>query len=156
MYKKILVAHNGSTESHAALCECIHLSPSAEAEIHLLVVVDPPPYLLVGEYAAAAVLNVEEELNAEKEKMEGELLRGRDLLEEAGLQVRTHLEIGDPVTVIAELVDKLGIELVIVGHSRHKPLALRWWRGSKDTLLVEKIRCSLLVASDPNATPASL
>jgi nucleotide-binding universal stress UspA family protein len=46
------------------------------------------------------------------------------------------------------LVEKLGIELVIVGHSRHKPLALRWWRGSVDALLVERVRCNLLVAAD--------
>jgi nucleotide-binding universal stress UspA family protein len=151
MYQKVLVAYNGSAESQVALRECMRLAPSAQAEVHLLVVVDPPPYLLVGEYAAAAVLNVEEELAAEKEKMRSELNHGYKLLTDSGLNVRTHLEIGDPVMVIAELVDKLGIELVIVGHSRHKPLALRWWRGSKDALLVEKIRCSLLVASDPNA-----
>ncbi len=151
MYNKILIAYNGNEESHAALRECIQLSPPQQAIVHLLVVVDPPPYLLVGEYAAAAVLNVEEELAAEKEKMEAELLRGEAMLTEAGLNVQKHLEIGDPVTVITELVDRLEIELVIVGHSRHKPLALRWWRGSKDALLVEKIRCSLLVASDPHA-----
>lgn len=150
MYNNILVAYNGSAESHAALRECIRLSPPAQATVHLLVVVDPPPYLLVGEYAAAAVLNVEEELAVEKEKMEAELARGKALLTDAGLSVQTHLEIGDPVTVITELVERLGVELVIVGHSRHLPLALRWWRGSKDALLVEKIRCSLLVASDPN------
>jgi len=151
MYNNILVAYNGSEESHAALRECVQLSPPEQAQIHLLVVVDPPPYLLVGEYAAAAVLNVEEELAAEKKKMEGELVRGQSMLAEAGLNVHTHLEIGDPVTVITELVNRLAIDLVIVGHSRHKPLALRWWRGSKDAVLVEKIRCSLLVASDPNA-----
>lgn len=155
MYQNILVAYNGSSESQAALRECIRLAPSSSAQVHLLVVVDPPPYLLVGEYAAAAVLNVEEELTAEKEKMEHELERGRALLAEAGLTVYPHLEIGDPVSVIAELVDKLNIELVIVGHSRHLPLALRWWRGSKDALLVEKIRCSLLVASDPDSTASA-
>ena len=154
MYNNILVAYNGSEESHAALLECIRLSPPATTQVHLLVVVDPPPYLLVGEYAAAALLNVEEELAAEKKKMEAELARGQVMLTEAGLSVRTHLEIGDPVAVITDLVERLGIELVIVGHSRHKPLALRWWRGSKDVVLVEKIRCSLLVASAPNAPQA--
>lgn len=155
MYRKILVAYNGSVESQAALRECMRLGPSPHEEIHLLVVVDPPPYLLVGEYAAAAVLNVEEELQAAKEKMQADLDHGYQLLNEAGLNVHRHLEIGDPVSVIADLVDKLDIELVIVGHSSHKPMALRWWRGSKDALLVEKIRCSLLVASDPRVTSPS-
>jgi nucleotide-binding universal stress UspA family protein len=148
MYRKILVAYNGTSESRSALQECIRLAPGPSAEIHLLIVVNVPSYLLVGEYAAAAVLTAEEELIAEKQKMELELSRSHSLLADAGLNVKKHLEVGEPAVVIGELVDKLAIELVIVGHSRHKPLALRWWRGSMDALLVEKIRCSLLVAAD--------
>jgi nucleotide-binding universal stress UspA family protein len=149
MYRKILVAYNGTAESRSAIQECIRLTPGSSAEVHLLVVVNPPPSLLVGEYAAAAIINVEEELIAEKQKMERELATGKNLLVSAGLSVKTHLEVGEPVHIIKELVDSLAIELVIVGHSRHKPLALRWWRGSIDAVLVEKIRCSLLVAADP-------
>lgn len=148
MYKKILVAYNGSAESRYALNECIRLAPGAETEIHLVVVVTPPPYLLVGEYAAAAVLTVEEGMEAERRKMQEEIFAGHAVLSSAGLDVMDHLEIGEPVEVIAALAGKLGIDLVIVGHSRQKPWALRWWRGSMDALLVEKLRCSLLVAGD--------
>lgn len=146
MYSKILIAYNGSPESRSALHECIRLAPSPSAQIHLVVVVTPPPYLLVGEYAAAAVLSVEEGLAAEKQKMEKEIAAGAALLSEAGLQVRSHLEVGEPADVIQDLVERLGIELVIVGHASHKPFALRWWRGSVDAVLVEKVRCSVLVA----------
>jgi len=149
MYRKILVAYNGTPESQLALNECIRLAPGPEAEIHLVVVVTPPPYLLVGEYAAAAVLSVEEGLAVERNKMAQELTTGHDLLAGAGLQVIDHLEIGEPVDVIEELSRNLGVELVIVGHSRSKPYALRWWRGSLDAVLVGKIRCSLLIAADP-------
>jgi nucleotide-binding universal stress UspA family protein len=148
MYKKILVAYNGTPESRLALQECIRLAPGPSSQIHLLAVVIPPPYLLVGEYAAAAVLSMEEGLDTEKEKMRQELAEGRALFQKAGLSVATHIEIGEPANVIQELVESLGIDLVIVGHSRHKPLALRWWRGSMDALLIEKIRCSILVAAD--------
>ncbi len=149
MYKKILVAYNGTPESRLALQECVRLAPDASSQIHLLAVVIPPPYLLVGEYAAAAVLSMEEGLNAEKEAMQQELQEGCAMFHNAGLTVTTHIEIGEPANVIQELVEKLNIDLVIVGHSRHKPLALRWWRGSMDTLLIEKIRCSILIAADP-------
>jgi nucleotide-binding universal stress UspA family protein len=101
----------------------------------------------VGEFAAAAVLSVEEGLTVEKEKMEKELEAGAAMLTAAGLNVVPHLEVGEPVSVIEELAHDLQVDLVIVGHSRQKPVALRWWRGSTDTLLVEKLRCSLLVAS---------
>ena len=149
MYQRILVAYNGTPESHVALQECLKLAPSASAEVHLLAVVSPPPYLLVGEFAAAAVLSVEEGLAAEREKMATELDKGATLLRAGGLQVTPHLEVGEPVSVIEELAAELQVELVIVGHSRTKPMALRWWRGTTDTLLVEKLRCSLLVASEP-------
>ena len=149
MYQNILVAYNGTPESRIALQECLRLAPSPQTNVHLLVVVSPPPYLLVGEFAAAAVLSVEEGLASEKEKMEKEPEAGATLLTDGGLNVTRHLEIGEPVSVIEELAHQLHVELVIVGHSRQKPLALRWWRGSTDTLLVEKLRCSLLVASGP-------
>jgi nucleotide-binding universal stress UspA family protein len=142
MYRKILVAYNGSPESQSALHACIHLNPGESAQVHLLVVMPPPTYLVMGEYVSEAVLN------ADRDELEQELGRGHALLERAGLKVTDHFEIGEPVDVIKALVDKLGIELVIVGHSRHKPLALRWWRGSVDALLVEKVRCNVLVAAD--------
>jgi nucleotide-binding universal stress UspA family protein len=149
MYRKILIAYNGTPESRFALHECVRLAPGPETEIHLVVVVTPPPYLLVGEYAAAAVLTVEEGLATEKAKMAVEIEAGRALLADAGLFVITHLKVGEPVEVIPHLANSLGVDLAIVGHSRQKPWALRWWRGSMDTVLVEKMRCSLLVAADP-------
>jgi len=147
MYRKILVAYNGTPESRLALQECIQLAPGPAAEVHLLAVVTPTPIVLAGEFVAA-VPTMDEEL-AEKDAMAQVLQAGRKMLSEAGLSVSPHLEVGEPVNVIADLVERHGIELVIVGHSRHKPFALRWWRGSVDALLVEKIRCSILVAADP-------
>jgi nucleotide-binding universal stress UspA family protein len=150
MYRKILIAYNGSAESRSALQECVRLSPGAATEIHLLVVINPPQSAVIGEYAMVPMLGLEEDLLAEKSRMESELQTGLAYLNQAGLAVQSHLEIGEPVPVIAELVGELGIDLVIVGHSRHQSLAMRWWRGAKDALLVEKIRCSLLVACDPD------
>lgn len=147
MYSKILVAYNGTPESRLALQECIRLTPGPAAQIHLLAVVTPTPIVLAGEFVAA-MPTIDEEL-AEKEAMAQVLEAGRKLLADAGLSVSKHLEIGEPVNVIADLVNKLAIELVIVGHSRHKPFAMRWWRGSMDAVLVDKVRCSVLVAAEP-------
>lgn len=149
MYRKILVAYNGTPESKSALQECVRLAPGPSAEIHLLVVVNPPQSVVIGEYAMVSMVGIEDDLAAEKKKMEQELENGLAYLQQSGLNVQKHLEIGEPVPTITHLIDTLGIELVIVGHSRLQSLAMRWWRGSTDTLLVEKIRCSLLVANDP-------
>jgi nucleotide-binding universal stress UspA family protein len=145
MYTKVLVAYNGTPESRVALKECIRLAPGKQAEIHLLAVITPMPIVIAAEFAAA-VPTVEEE-QAEQRAMQQVLESGRAMLTEAGLNVIPHLEVGEPANVIASLVDKLGIELVIVGHSRHKSFAMRWWRGAMDAVLVEKVKCSVLVAA---------
>jgi hypothetical protein len=44
-------------------------------------------------------------------------------------------------------VTELGIELLILGHPRSRSFAMRWWRGSVDAVLIERVRCSILVAS---------
>lgn len=147
MYSKILIAYNGTPESRYALEECIRLAPGPEARIHLLAVATPMPIVLAGEFVAAVPTVDEEE--AERKAMSEVLASGRQLLADAGLQVVTHLEVGEPVNVVADMVERFQIELVIVGHSRHKPLALRWWRGSTDAVLIEKLRCSMLIAAAP-------
>jgi nucleotide-binding universal stress UspA family protein len=72
---------------------------------------------------------------------------GYEQLEKAGITATKHLEIGEPVEVIERLAKDLDINLVIVGHSKKKSRTLRWWAGTKDAKLTEKIQCSLLIAS---------
>ncbi len=145
MYRKILVAYNGTPESRGALQECIRLEPDAATEIHLLAVVTPMPIVIAAEFAAA-VPTIEEE-EAEQRTMKQVLESGRLMLADAGLRVIPHLEVGEPANIIAGMVQKLGIELVIVGHSRHKSFAMRWWRGAMDAVLVEKVHCAVMVAA---------
>ena len=142
MFKKILVAYNGTPESRSALHECIQIAPTSSAEIHLLAVFQLSTHGMAGGYAP------EVECIAKTQTMKEELAAGRALIAAAGLNVVTHLKMGEPVDVIGALADGLGIDLVIVGHSRQKSFASRWWRGSMDALLVERVKCSILVAAN--------
>jgi nucleotide-binding universal stress UspA family protein len=80
--------------------------------------------------------------------MEGDLKEAANRLTERGFSVTTHLEDGEPVDVITKLCERLGVDLLIVGHRRSKKFAFRWWRGSIDSMLIERVRCSILVAGD--------
>jgi len=142
MFQKILVAYNESRESRAALQACIRLGAGAQAEVHLVGIMNVGTYLMAGEHVCEAMLA------AEKGKIDSEVNANHAILAAAGLSVTDHVCAGEPVAVIADLVEKLGIELVIVGHARTKPLAMRWWRGSADSLLAEKIGCHVLLAAD--------
>lgn len=144
MYQRILVAFDGSPESRVAVDECSHLMTVSGREIHLVCVLhDPSPYLLAGEFVPEPALAID------RSRMESDLNQAAAMLTERGFSVTTHLQDGEPVDVISRLVESLRIDLVIVGHRRTKKLALRWWRGSVDSLLIDRVRCSILVAGDP-------
>jgi nucleotide-binding universal stress UspA family protein len=146
MYRKILVAYNGTPESRSALDEVMRLVSDASVEVHLAGVVHyPSAYLLAGEYVPEVALA------DEREHMEADLKDAHALLAGKGLNVREHLVVGEPVDVITKLVGELGIDLLILGHPRSKSFAMRWWRGSVDAVLIERVRCSILVAADAKA-----
>jgi len=143
MYQRILVAFDGSPESRLAVDECSHLTQISGREIHLVCVLhDPSPYLLAGEFVPEPALAVD------RTRMDADLKEAADKLTERGFSVTTHLEDGEPVDVIVQMVNSLKIDLLILGHRRSKKFALRWWRGSVDSLLIERVRCSILIAGD--------
>jgi nucleotide-binding universal stress UspA family protein len=143
MYRKILVAFDGSPESRVAVDECAHLITVSGREIHLACVVhDPSPYLLAGEFVPEPALAVD------RSRMEADLKEAAGRLIERGFSVTTHLEDGEPVEVISKLCQSLGIDLLIVGHRRSKKFAFRWWRGSIDSMLIERVRCTIMIAGD--------
>ena len=110
MYRRILVAFDGSPESRLAVDECAHLITVSGREIHLACVVhDPSPYLLAGEFVPEPALAVD------RSRMEADLKEAAGRLIERGFSVTTHLEDGEPVEVISKLCQSLGIDLLIVG-----------------------------------------
>ena len=148
MYRKILVAFDGSPESRLAVDECAHLITVSGREIHLACVVhDPSPYLLAGEFVPEPALAID------RSRMEADLKEAAARLTERGFSVTTHLEDGEPVEVISRMCQTLAIDLLIVGHRRSKKFAFRWWRGSVDSMLIDRVRCSILIAGDTTPPP---
>ncbi|MEP7205885.1 MAG: universal stress protein [Casimicrobiaceae bacterium] len=144
-YNKILVAYNGARESRAAVEEAARLAAEPGVELHIAAVMNTAAYLVAGEYVP------EMTLAAGREELEGDLKSVEASLVARKLDVRAHFVVGEPVDVIARLSESLGIDLLILGHSRSKSFAMRWWRGSVDTMLIERVRCSILVAADVKA-----
>lgn len=141
-YRKIMVAYNGAAESRAALEEAAGFGGDPEVEIHVAAVMNTAAYLVAGEYLP------EMTLAAGRDELQADVKDAEAKLAARGLKVQSHFVIGEPVDVIARLVETLGIDLLILGHSRAKSFAMRWWRGSVDTMLIERVRCSILIAAD--------
>ena len=151
MYRKLLVSYKGTETSRSVLDECIRLAPGPSAEIHLLLVIEPDPPILVGEHAECWMVTHEDVL-ADRKSIMNALSEAHALLRDAGLNVISHLEVGEPVSVIAEMAHKLGIDLVIVGRSGHKS---PWWSRTKNDWLIEKVGSTCLIASDALLSRAS-
>jgi nucleotide-binding universal stress UspA family protein len=150
MYKRILLAYNGTQEGRTALTECADVASFSTAEMHLLAVTSPPPMLFVEGFEGI----VPDPGNAEEGKrMEKVLAEGIAELKDRGFEVTGHLATGEPVDEICRVASELGCDLIVVGHEQKRSFLGRWWRGSVSATLLDHAPCSILIAMTP-AGPA--
>lgn len=139
MYKKVLLAYDGSLEGAVALREGAILAKRCGAEVFLLSVVPHLAGLQVAEGVHGGV--VAHELDRYREV----LARGVDRLQKLGFKPVSKLAVGDPARVIGEFAKEVGADLVVVGH-RKRSLLERWWSGDAGGYISDHIGCSLLIA----------
>lgn len=139
MYKRVLVAYDGSREGRSALREGALLARGLDAELYILAVVAETPGMRVAEGAHAGVMAHQDEAY-------------RSLLEEAvnglarfGMKVKGKLVRGEPAQEIGAYARQIKADLVVVGH-RKQNLLQRWWSGPNGAYLSDYINCSLLIA----------
>jgi nucleotide-binding universal stress UspA family protein len=139
MYKKVLLAYDGSLEGAIALREGAILAKRSGAEVFLLSVVPHLAGLQVAEGVHGGV--VAHELDRYREVLE----RGVDRLSKLGFRPASKLAVGDPARVIGEYAREIAADLVVVGH-RKRNLLERWWSGDAGGYISDHISCSLLIA----------
>jgi nucleotide-binding universal stress UspA family protein len=146
MYKRILLAYNGTHEGRTALFECTDVASFEAAETHLLAVAIPPPLMFVEGFEGTVTDpgNIQE-----KERMEKVLAEGIAALEARGFNVTGHLATGEPVDEICRVAAELKCDLIVVGHEQKHSFLSRWWRGSVSANLLDHAPCSILIAMTP-------
>jgi nucleotide-binding universal stress UspA family protein len=149
MYRKILLAYDGTREGRAVLREGADLAERCGADVHLLAVVRPDTGILFAEGAEPGGL-----LDSERQRFEQVLEEGRQKLLARGLAVQTSLRSGDPAREILALAESLGCDLIALGHHRRNAFS-RWWRGSVDEAILADAPCSLLIAVSGTAEQGS-
>jgi nucleotide-binding universal stress UspA family protein len=137
MYKKVLLAYDGSVEGRRALREGAKLAQLCRSEVFLLAVVEVSSIM-----TPEAGLTIPIELQTEDYK--AILNEGTERLKALGFSPTARLEVGDAGQKIAEVAEEIGAHLVVVGHRPQGTLA-RWF-GSIGSYLVKRLRCSVLVA----------
>lgn len=141
MYKRILLAYDGSESGQKALLDCREVASWTKSEL-LLVAVMPPPAAFIG--GEGGIYDADRE--KEEEKAFREILdEGLKRLEETGHSPKGEVLVGDAITEIAGYAKKVGADLIVVGHKHLEGWARRWWRGSISKSLIEHAPCSVLV-----------
>ncbi|MFZ5510798.1 MAG: universal stress protein [Pseudomonadota bacterium] len=141
MYRKVLLAYDGSESGRTALLECCDINNFLHAELHLLAVAP----LMAGLYLTEGFVpeTLQEE---ENRRYQGILEEGLRMLNERGFKAEGHLVTGEPVDEICRMAGELGIDLIVVGHRKHAFFMSRWWKGSVGGSLIEEAPCSILIA----------
>lgn len=139
MYKKVLLAYDGSIEGRRALREGARIAQLCSAEVFLLAVVEVSAG--TGTLEGGFALPISEQV----EIYETILGEGVERLRAMGFSPTAQLGMGEAGREIAGVANEIGANLVVVGHRPDGPLA-RWWFGSVGTYLVKNLRCSVLIA----------
>ncbi len=139
MYKRILLAYDGSVEGRTALREGALLARQCVAEVFLLsVLVDPGAFLLAEVALAGVSVGVENDFT---EVFNEGVARLRQL----GFDPVAKMVRGEPAQEIGNFAREVGADLIVVGHRRQSAFD-RWWSGPKGAYLMDYTDCSLLVA----------
>ncbi|MDW5443271.1 universal stress protein [Polaromonas sp. SM01] len=141
MYKRILLAYDGSKSGQKALLDCRDIAQWSNATLNLIAVT--PLYMdLIGVEGGVYDRSL---ADSEKEKYKGILDEGLRQLADSGHQARGEVLVGETVDEISKYASKIEADLIVVGHKHLDGWAARWWRGSVSKSLIENAPCSVLV-----------
>ena len=138
MFKKILIANDGSEGAFKALVAALRLAHSHKAHLHM-VCVEEIPWMPAGS---------REEVIGDKEladrkfaevvsKAEGEAKHHR-------VRLNSHVLVGHPVPAIVDFIERDGYDLLVTGFMGHSAIYNRVI-GSTTDRLVELAPCTVLV-----------
>lgn len=141
MYKRIVLAYNGSQAGQKALLECREIAQWSDAELSLIAVM---PHTM-GMVGADGAVFVTPAVNEDKSAYQAILEDGLRRLSQAGFQASGEVLVGEAVEEISGYARRVQADLVVVGHTHFDSWAKRWWRGSISGSLIAHSPCSVLV-----------
>ena len=142
MYKRILLAYDGSESGQKALLDCQDLVQWSGATLGLVAVM-PHHIDFIGAEGGYYDPKIAER---EKANYQAVLAQGLKALADAGYTASGEVLVGDVVTEITGYARRIDADLIVVGHKHLDGWAARWWRGSSSGALIEHAHCSVLVA----------
>ena len=136
MFRKILVAFDGSDPAKKAYDVALDLAKKYGAEIHVVAVARPPEFAEEVE-TEAAVENAREHFQKEFGHLTAKAVH-------AGHNPHFHLKTGHPAEQIVRAAEEHHIELIILGHRGHGVFE-RWLLGSVSHKIIVYAHCAVMV-----------
>ena len=138
IYKKILVAYDGSEGSRRALKTAIQMADCADAELHCISVEEKLPHY-------AATIGEVEEAKAERDAYFDKLIReAREMASDHGLELHSRVVPGHEVESIITAARDGVFDLLVVGFVGHSNIFGRVM-GSTTQNLSRLSPCSVLI-----------
>ena len=137
MFRKILVANDGSPGALRALSTALALAKRESAALHMVTVEELP-------WFPASIDEVDEEKAEANHRLAPLIETARAQAQAAGVAFETHLLPGHAVQTIVKLVNEQRFDLLVVGFMGHTRL-YEQIIGSTTERLVRLAPCSILV-----------
>jgi nucleotide-binding universal stress UspA family protein len=140
MYRRILLAYDGSLEGRAALREGALLAKQSRAQVFLLSVIAESSGMRIAEATHAGPIA------HQMETYKDVLADGAERLGKLGFaHVVSKLVQGEPAQEIGAFAKEMKADLIVVGH-RRRGVIERWWSGSSGAYLSDHAPCSVLIS----------
>jgi nucleotide-binding universal stress UspA family protein len=138
MYKKILLAYDGTLEGRHALREGALIAKNYNAEVFLLSIMVTPGGVTGAEsiYPEA----VSNQLSYFKAVLDDGIAR----LKKIGIEPVVRMVNGDPRVELGKFAKEVRPDLLVIGY-RQRPAVERWLFGSTASLMTDVVDCSILV-----------
>ncbi|HEY3303701.1 MAG TPA: universal stress protein [Candidatus Binatia bacterium] len=137
MFKRILVAYDGSDGAKFALDKVTEMAEAAAAELLLLAVGRIPEY-------AETVSEAEEAREQAKSYYSKIMEDAADRLRQQGLSATVRIDFGKPGDVILRIAEESGADLIALGTNPHSAMRRRFLGATVDKV-VDRAHCSVLV-----------
>ena len=145
MYGKVLLCYDGTKEGRRALRHGADVVLCMKSHAYLLAICrDNLVSSAIPEGVTPALAE------SEDARAQALLDEGVQWLKDRGVSAEGSLEYGGAVDCIAATAKRIGADLIVLGHQPRGRLE-RWWSDSQEESLLARVRCSILVAADPEA-----
>ena len=136
MFRKILVAYDGSEPAKKAYDMTLDLGKKYASEIHVVAVARPPEF--------AEEVETEATVESAREHFEKQFVHLKSKATDLGLNPRFHIATGHPAEQIIRAAEHDGIDLIMLGHRGHGVFE-RWLLGSVSRTIIAYAHCAVMV-----------